>query len=54
MREYSITQALSLPEYKITDIQDGLGGLRICVELFKRKEFVCSKCGEVHNNLPLI
>ena len=48
MREYSITQALGLPEYKITDIKDDLVKLRICVEPYKRKEFICSKCGEVH------
>ena len=48
MREYSITQALSLPEYKITDIKDDLVRLRIYVEPYKRKEFICSKCGEVH------
>jgi transposase len=48
MQGYSITQALSLPEYKITDIKDDLVRLRICVEPYKRKEFICSKCGEAH------
>jgi transposase len=48
MQSYSITRALSLPEYKITDVKDGLDGLRIQVEPYKRKKFVCSKCGEVH------
>ena len=48
MREYSITQALSLPEYKITDVKDDLVRLVICVEPYKRKEFICSRCGEAH------
>jgi transposase len=48
MQGYSITQALSLPEYKVTDIQDGLIRLRIQVEPYKHKKFICSKCGEIH------
>lgn len=48
MRGYSITQALSLPEYKVTDVNNGVDGLRIQVEPYKRKKFVCSKCGAVH------
>jgi len=48
MRGYSITQALSLPEYKVTGVQNSLDGLRIEVEPYKRKAFVCSHCGQEH------
>jgi transposase len=48
MQGYSITQALGLPEYKVTDIEDGLIRLRIQVEPYKYKKFICSKCGEIH------
>jgi transposase len=49
MRGYSITQALSLPEYKIIGVKNGWDGRRIQVEPYKRKKFVCSKCGMVHD-----
>lgn len=48
MRTYSITQALSLPEYKVIDIKNDLYGLHIRVEPYKRKKFICSKCGKIH------
>ena len=48
MQGYSITQALGLPEYKVTEVINELNGLRIHVEPYKRKSFVCSQCREVH------
>lgn len=48
MQGYSITQALSLPEYKVTDVKNGPDGLRIQVEPYKRKKFVCTNCGAAH------
>ena len=45
---YSITRALSLPEFKVTQVHDIPDGLRIHVRAHKRKEFVCSKCRQVH------
>ena len=48
MRGYSITQALSLPEYKVSNLENGLEELRIEVKPYKRKAFVCSGCGEIH------
>ncbi len=48
MQRYSITQALNLPEYKITDMRLDADGYWIQVEPYKRKPFVCSQCGEVH------
>ncbi|NTV28995.1 MAG: ISL3 family transposase [Candidatus Omnitrophica bacterium] len=48
MRRYSITRALGLPEYKVSEVRSELGGLQIRVEPYKRKPFICSGCGEVH------
>ena len=49
MREYSITKALSLPEYKITGIlSEAKEEIHIRVEPYKRKPFVCSNCGNIH------
>jgi len=50
MRGYSITKALNLPEYKITEIiSDTAEEIHIRVEPYKRKEIVCSMCGNVHD-----
>lgn len=48
MERYNITRALNLPGFKVTEVSDGLDGLRIRVEPYKRKPFICSACGEVH------
>ena len=48
MQRYNITQALNFPEYKITDVRVEANGYWIQVEPYKRKSFVCSKCGDVH------
>ena len=49
MREYSITKALCLPEYKITEIlSEAKEEIHIRVEPYKRKPFVCSNCGNIH------
>lgn len=49
MRGYSITKALNLPEYKITEVLKGSEGvLYIKVEPYKRKRFVCANCKEEH------
>jgi len=49
MRNYSITKALSLPEYKITEIlSEAKEEIHIRVEPYKRKMFVCSNCGNIH------
>lgn len=49
MREYSITKALCLPEYKIIEIlSEAKEEIHIRVEPYKRKPFVCSSCGNIH------
>lgn len=49
MRRYSITKALNLPEYKITEIFKGTEGIfYIRVESYKRKRFICVNCGQEH------
>ena len=48
MQNNSITQALNLPEYKVTSIKNGLDGFSINVVPYKRKAFICSACNEVH------
>ncbi|MBF0512404.1 MAG: transposase, partial [Candidatus Omnitrophica bacterium] len=53
MQGYSITQALSLPEYKITEVKDDLVRLRIYVEPYKRKPFICSKCDVTVDDLTI-
>lgn len=52
MRTYSITKALNLPEYKITEILSETNKeIHIRVRPYNRKPFVCSGCGCVHNGL---
>lgn len=49
MREYSITQALSLPEYKIIEIvSETAKEIHIRLRAYKRKKAKCSGCGEYH------
>ncbi len=49
MRGYSITQALSLPEYKITEIvSETSDEIHIRLRAYKRKKAKCSGCGEYH------
>ena len=48
MRNNSITQALSLPEYKVTSIKSGRDWICIKVAPYQRKAFICSACNEVH------
>ena len=48
MQNNNITQALSLPEYKVTSIKSGLDGFWIEVVPYKRKAFICSACNKVH------
>ena len=53
MRRYSITKALNLPEYKITEmISDTETQIHIRVEPYKRKPVICSGCGCIHNGPP--
>jgi len=50
MRNYSITQALDLPEYKIIGIlSDTKKEIHIRIRAYKRKKAKCSGCGEYHN-----
>ncbi len=50
MRKYSITRALNLPEYKITEIiSDTDKEIHIRTVPYKRKKALCSGCGEIHN-----
>src|SRR3989339_504224 len=49
MRNYSITRALDLPEYKIAAFSEEPDStLYITVEPYKRKRFVCINCGQEH------
>jgi transposase len=48
MQRDSITQDLCLPNYKITKVHRELTTVRIHVEPYKRKDFVCSKCRAIH------
>lgn len=48
MQRDSITQDLCLPNYKITKVHRESTALRIHVEPYKRKKFVCSKCQTIH------
>ncbi len=49
MRRYSITQALNLPEYKITEIVlETAQEIHIRLRAYKRKKAKCSGCGEYH------
>jgi len=50
MRNYSITQALCLPEYKIIEILSNTDQeLHVRMRPYKRKKAKCSKCGEYHD-----
>jgi len=50
MQRYSITKALNLPEYKITEILlDTDKEIYIRVVPYKRKKARCSGCGEIHD-----
>lgn len=52
MQGYSIRRALNFPEYKITQIINQTDReIHICVEPYKRKVFVCSGCGDVHEGM---
>lgn len=48
MQGHNITQDLCLPDYKITKVHRESMALRIHVEPYKRKKFVCSQCQTVH------
>ena len=49
MRIYSIRKGLNIPEYKITGILSETDKeIRLKLEPYKRKPFVCSGCGGVH------
>ena len=51
MRIYSITQALNLPQYKVTELKNNEpNALYIWVEPYKHKPFVCSGCDKVHTS----
>ena len=49
MQGNSITQALSLPEYKVTGIRSQSNEIHIDVKPYKRKQLVCSKCRKIHS-----
>lgn len=50
MRGYSITKALNLPEYKITEIESEKDQeMHIHLRPYKRKQARCSGCGEIHD-----
>jgi len=50
MQGYSITKALNLPEYKITEIlSETKEEIHIRIEPYKRKKAKCSGCGIEHN-----
>ena len=49
MRIYSIKKAINIPEYKITElISESANEIHIRLEPYKRKDFICSGCGQVH------
>lgn len=49
MQRYSIRKRLNIPEYKITDILlETAKEIHIKLEPYKKKEFICSGCGQVH------
>lgn len=52
MREYSITQALGLPEYKILKVDERDGEIHIRIRPYKRKKAKCSHCGRIHTSKP--
>lgn len=51
MQKYSITKALGLPEYKITDIiSETATEIHMRVLPYKRKKIICSGCGSEHRD----
>lgn len=49
MRIYSIRKALNIPEYKITEvISEDNREIHLRIEPYKKKGFLCSGCGEIH------
>jgi transposase len=51
MQVYGIKKRLNIPEYKITEIiSETETEIRLRLEPYKRKLFVCSGCGGVHKN----
>lgn len=49
MPAYSIREWLGIPQYEMTRIIGGDDkGIHIWLESYKRKVFVCSGCGAVH------
>lgn len=49
MQKHSITKSLNLPEYKIEKIiEQKSEEIHIEIRAYKRKKFICSECGEVH------
>jgi transposase len=52
MQGYSIRTALNFPEYKITQIINQTDKeIHIRIEPYKRKAFICSVCGNVHDGM---
>ena len=50
MRGYSITKALSLPQYRVSEIlSETAGEIHIEVVTYKHKQLVCSGCGQIHD-----
>ena len=53
MQRYSITKALNLPEYKITEIiSETKEEIHIRIEPYKRKKAKCGGCGAKHGICP--
>ena len=51
MQKYSITKALNLPEFKITEIITATDEeMHVRLRPYKRKKARCSGCGEIHDN----
>lgn len=49
MRIYSIKKAIDIPEYKIIGvIFESAKEIHLRLEPYKRKDFICSGCGQVH------
>ncbi len=49
MRIYSIKKAINIPEYKITEVvSENETEIHLRLEPYKRKDFICSGCGQVH------
>lgn len=52
MRNYTIRQALNIPEYKIKTVKNIEGEIHIDLEPYKKKKAICSYCGENHSGKP--